>query len=103
VALGIDGISGYAVRPPQVRREKPRVSTFTSADIPKIPALEPVLALTFSDLKANIAAELIRAGVRSTVSLYRRRCRVSPQNGAAETEGSAAGKGVPPQASDRWG
>jgi iron complex transport system substrate-binding protein len=37
----IVGVSGYAVRPPQVRREKPRVSTFTSADIPKILALEP--------------------------------------------------------------
>jgi iron complex transport system substrate-binding protein len=57
------GVSGYAVRPPQVRREKPRVSAFTSADIPKILALEPDLVLTFSDLQASIAAELIRAGV----------------------------------------
>jgi iron complex transport system substrate-binding protein len=56
-------VSGYAVRPPQVRREKPRVSAFTSADIPKILALEPDLVLTFSDLQAPIAAELIRAGV----------------------------------------
>jgi ABC-type Fe3+-hydroxamate transport system substrate-binding protein len=59
----IVGVSGYAVRPPQVRREKPRVSAFTSADIPKILALEPDLVLTFSDLQAPIAAELIRAGV----------------------------------------
>lgn len=59
----IVGVSGYAVRPPQVRREKPRVSAFTSADIPKILALEPDLVLTFSDLQADIAAELIRAGV----------------------------------------
>src|SRR5438309_12080068 len=59
----IDGVSGYAVRPPQVRREKPRVSAFTSADIPKIHALEPDLVLTFSDLQAEIAAELIGAGI----------------------------------------
>src|ERR1700734_4404795 len=59
----IVGVSGYAVRPPQVRREKPRVSAFTSADIPKILALEPDLVLTFSDLQADIAAELIRNGV----------------------------------------
>jgi iron complex transport system substrate-binding protein len=59
----IVGVSGYAVRPRQVRREKPRVSAFTSADIPKILALEPDLVLTFSDLQAEIAAELIRAGV----------------------------------------
>jgi iron complex transport system substrate-binding protein len=59
----IVGVSGYAVRLPQVRREKPRVSAFTSADIPKILALEPDLVLTFSDLQAPIAAELIRAGV----------------------------------------
>jgi iron complex transport system substrate-binding protein len=59
----IVGVSGYAVRPPGVRREKPRVSAFISADIPKILALEPDLVLTFSDLQAPIAAHLIRAGV----------------------------------------
>ena len=59
----IVGISGYVVRPPQARREKPRVSAFTSADIPKILALEPDLVLTFSDLQADIVATLIRAGV----------------------------------------
>ena len=59
----IVGVSGYAVRPPQVRREKPRVSAFISADIPKILALEPDLVLTFSDLQADIVAQLIRAGV----------------------------------------
>lgn len=59
----IVGVSGYAVRPPQVRREKPRVSAFTSADIPKILALAPDLVLTFSDLQADIVAELVRAGV----------------------------------------
>jgi iron complex transport system substrate-binding protein len=59
----IVGISGYTVRPPRARREKPRVSAFTSADIPKIIALEPDLVLTFSDLQADIAADLIRRGI----------------------------------------
>jgi iron complex transport system substrate-binding protein len=59
----IVGISGYTVRPPQARREKPRVSAFISADIPKILGLEPDLVLTFSDLQAEIVAALIRAGV----------------------------------------
>ncbi len=59
----IVGVSGYAVRPPRVRREKPRVSAFISADIPKILALEPDLVLAFSDLQADIVADLIRAGV----------------------------------------
>ncbi len=59
----IVGVSGYAVRPPQVRKEKPRVSAFISADIPKILALQPDLVLAFSDLQADIVAGLIRAGV----------------------------------------
>ncbi|MEM8878948.1 MAG: cobalamin-binding protein [Pseudomonadota bacterium] len=59
----IVGVSGYAVRPAQVRREKPRVSAFTSADIPKIIALEPDLVLTFSDLQAEIASDLLRHGI----------------------------------------
>lgn len=59
----IVGVTGYAVRPQRVRREKPRVGAFTSADIAKIMALEPDLVLTFSDLQAEIAAELIRRGV----------------------------------------
>jgi iron complex transport system substrate-binding protein len=59
----IVGVSGYAVRPKRVRREKPRVSAFISADVPKILALNPDLVLTFSDLQADIAAELIRTGV----------------------------------------
>ena len=59
----IAGVSGYAVRPARVRKEKPRVSAFISADVPKILALEPDLVLTFSDLQADIAAALIRANV----------------------------------------
>jgi iron complex transport system substrate-binding protein len=57
------GVSGYAVRPARVRKEKPRVSAFISADVPKILALEPDLVLTFSDLQADIASDLIRANV----------------------------------------
>ena len=67
----IVGVSGYAVRPPRVRREKPRVAAFTSADIPKILALEPDLVLAFSDLQAGIAADLARAGV--AVHLFNQR------------------------------
>src|SRR5215471_4740153 len=59
----IVGVSGYAVRPARVRREKPRVSAFIFADFEKILALEPDLVLTFSDLQADIAAELIRRNV----------------------------------------
>jgi len=59
----IVGVSGYAVRPPRVRKEKPRVAAFISADVPKILALKPDLVLTFSDLQADIVADLIRANV----------------------------------------
>lgn len=59
----IVGVSGYAVRPPRVRKEKPRVAAFTSADIGKILALDPDLVLTFSDLQAEIVRDLVRAGV----------------------------------------
>ena len=59
----IVGISDYVVRPPQARREKPRLSAFTSADVPKILDLKPDLVLTFSDLQADIAATLIRHGI----------------------------------------
>src|SRR3954469_2864765 len=59
----IVGVSGYAVRPAQVRHEKPRVSAFISADFEKIIALKPDLVLTFSDLQADIAAELIRRNI----------------------------------------
>ncbi|MDN3517811.1 cobalamin-binding protein [Aquisalimonas lutea] len=59
----IVGISGFTVRPPQARRDKPKVSAFTSAKIDRILALEPDLVLGFSDMQADIAAALIRAGV----------------------------------------
>lgn len=67
----IVGVSGYAVRPARVRREKPRVSAFTSADLGKILALAPDLVLAFSDLQAEIAADLARAGV--AVHLFNQR------------------------------
>lgn len=59
----IVGISGFTVRPPRARKEKPKVSAFTSARFEKIMALQPDLVLGFSDLQADIAAELIRRGV----------------------------------------
>jgi iron complex transport system substrate-binding protein len=59
----IVGISGYTVRPPEARRDKPRVSAFISADIGKIETLRPDLVLTFSDLQADIVAALVRRGV----------------------------------------
>ncbi len=60
----IIGISGYTVRPPQARKEKPKISAFTSAKIDKILALEPDLVLGFSDMQADIAAQLVRAGIQ---------------------------------------
>jgi iron complex transport system substrate-binding protein len=67
----IVGISGFTVRPPQARREKPKVSAFTSAKIDRILALEPDLAIGFSDIQADIARELIRAGVEVWISNHR--------------------------------
>lgn len=67
----IVGISGFTVRPPEARREKPKVSAFTSARIDRILALEPDLAIGFSDIQADIARELIRAGVEVWISNHR--------------------------------
>ena len=63
----IVGISGYTVRPRRAREEKPKVSAFLSAKIDKILALQPDGVFGFSDLQADIAAALIRAGVQVTV------------------------------------
>ncbi len=60
----IVGVSGYTVRPPEARHDKPRVSAFLSAKIDKILALKPDCAIGFSDLQADIAAQLVRAGVQ---------------------------------------
>ena len=67
----IVGISGFTVRPPEARRDKPRVSAFTSAKIEKIIELKPDLVLGFSDLQADIAAELVRRGVEVHVFNHR--------------------------------
>jgi iron complex transport system substrate-binding protein len=59
----IVGISGFTVRPAQARREKPKVSAFTSAKLDRIRELRPDLVLGFSDLQADIAADLVRSGI----------------------------------------
>lgn len=63
----IVGISGYTVRPRRARDEKPRVSAFTSAKIDKILELRPDCVFGFSDMQADIAAELVRHGVQVTI------------------------------------
>ena len=73
-ALGCEevvvGVTGYAVRPPGVRR-KPHVSAFQTADIPRILELKPDLVIGFSDVQADIAAGLIRAGVNTLITNQR--------------------------------
>src|SRR5215218_9518823 len=63
----IVGISGYTVRPRRAREEKPKVSAFLSARIDKILALKPDCVFGFSDLQADIAAQLVRQGVQVTI------------------------------------
>jgi iron complex transport system substrate-binding protein len=58
----IVGVSGYTVRPPEARG-KPRVSAFINAKFDKIETLRPDLVLAFSDLQADLAAELVRRGI----------------------------------------
>ena len=67
----IVGISGFTVRPPVARREKPKVSAFTSAKIGEILRLRPDFVIGFSDIQADIAAELIRHGVEVWISNHR--------------------------------
>jgi len=63
----IVGISGYTVRPPQARKEKPRVSAFLSAKKEKILELKPDLVLGFSDLQADISKDLVKAGLNVVI------------------------------------
>lgn len=63
----IVGISGYTVRPRRAREEKPKVSAFTSAKIDRILELRPDCVFGFSDLQADIAADLVRRGVQVTI------------------------------------
>lgn len=67
----IVGISGFTVRPPEARRDKPKVSAFTSAKTDRIMDLQPDLVIGFSDLQADIAAELIRLGANVLVMNHR--------------------------------
>jgi iron complex transport system substrate-binding protein len=67
----IVGISGFTVRPPEARRDKPKVSAFTSAKLDKIAALKPDLVLGFSDLQADIAADLVRMGIEVHIFNHR--------------------------------
>jgi iron complex transport system substrate-binding protein len=67
----IVGISGFTVRPPQARREKPKVSTFTSAKIDNIVGLRPDLVIGFSDMQADIAQALIKRGIEVWISNHR--------------------------------
>ncbi len=87
----IVGISGTTRRPPRVRTEKPIVSAFTTAKIDKILALEPDLVLGFSDLQADIAADLIRRGLnvhvfnqRSIEEILSMICQLGAMVGAAD-------------------
>src|SRR5437764_9626841 len=84
----IVGISGFTVRPARARKEKPRVSAFTSAKIGRIIELKPDLVLGFSDLQADIAAELVRAGIevhvfnhRSIAEIFRMICTLGGRSG----------------------
>jgi iron complex transport system substrate-binding protein len=67
----IVGISGFTVRPPRARKEKPKVSAFTSAKIDEILKLEPDFVIGFSDIQADIARDLIKAGVEVWISNHR--------------------------------
>ncbi|MGO9514671.1 MAG: cobalamin-binding protein [Steroidobacteraceae bacterium] len=67
----IVGISGFTVRPARARREKPKVSAFTSAKVDRILALQPDFVIGFSDIQADIAQALIKAGVEVWISNHR--------------------------------
>src|SRR6201997_5030284 len=67
----IVGISGFTVRPAQARREKPKVSAFTTAKVDEILRLQPDLAIGFSDIQADIAQALIKRGIEVWISNHR--------------------------------
>src|SRR6202167_949027 len=74
-ALGLEdrivGISGFTVRPARARREKPRVSAFTSAKLERILDLKPDFVVGFSDIQADIAKALIKSGIEVWISNHR--------------------------------
>ncbi len=82
------GVSGYAVRPPEARK-KAKIAAFQTAHIPRILALEPDLVVGFSDLQADIAAELIRAGVNVLITNQR---TLAETRDAIELLGAAVGE-----------
>ena len=82
------GVSGYAVRPAEARK-KPHVAAFQTAHVPRILALEPDLVLGFSDLQADIAAELIRAGANVLITNQR---TLAETYGAIALIGAVAGE-----------
>ena len=90
----IVGISGFTVRPPRARKEKPKVSAFTSAKTHKILELEPDLVIGFSDMQAEIAAEDCRAAVQAqpsyTKAHYRLAMALLAAGHAPEAEWAAA-------------
>jgi iron complex transport system substrate-binding protein len=67
----IVGISGFTVRPPLARREKPKVSAFTSADVDEIARLSPDLVVGFSDIQADIAQALVARGIEVWIANHR--------------------------------
>ena len=67
----IVGISGFTVRPARARREKPRVSAFTSAKVDRILALRPDFVVGFSDIQADIAQALVKSGIEVWISNHR--------------------------------
>lgn len=67
----IVGISGFTVRPPQARKDKPKVSTFLDAKFDEIIGLKPDLIIGFSDIQADIARELIKRGITVWINNYR--------------------------------
>ena len=89
----IVGISGFTVRPPRARREKPKVSAFLTAKIDRILELEPDLALGFSDIQADIAAQLIRHGVEVHIFNHRSVAGILRTVNAVAALAGSAGKG----------
>src|SRR6185503_19420454 len=67
----IVGISGFTVRPPRARREKPKVSAFTSARVDEIVKLEPDFVVGFSDIQADIAQALVKRGIEVWIANHR--------------------------------
>lgn len=90
----IVGISGYTVRPARARREKPRVSAFLSAKTDKILALKPDLVIGFSDLQADIARELTKAGLNVLIFNQRSVQEILDMILALSSLTGAADKGV---------